>query len=194
VTPPDPSTPSRQAVLERLYHEHHATVLRYLMRRTDEQQAQDLVAEVFLVAWRRLDHVPTPAAGWLCGVARNLLANAERARRRREALTVRLGGLASAQPLNPEEHATRSDTAVLSALRRLSPADQEVLMLTAWDGLSGSEAARALGCPRAVYNVRLHRARRRLAQTLAQMEDRAPARDPGLPTTQPVMENKGVAS
>lgn len=167
MTQPDPSASGRQAVLERLYREHHDTVRRYLLRRTNPHDAEDLIVEVFLVVWRRLDDMPAAPEGWLCAIARNLLANAERARRRREALTIRLGGLATAPIPGPEERTAGSDADVIAALRRLSPADQEVLMLTAWDGLTGAQAAQALGCSRALYNVRLHRARRRLARLLA---------------------------
>ena len=44
--------------------------------------------------------------------------------------------------------------------------DREALRLVAWEGLSIADAARAAGVPRATFAMRLHRARRRLAQQL----------------------------
>src|SRR5258708_23734219 len=76
-----------------LYQRHHEAVLRYALRRTDPETARDVAAETFLVAWRRLDVVPADdrqAGPWLYGVARRVLANAERSRRRAENLTTRL--------------------------------------------------------------------------------------------------------
>jgi RNA polymerase sigma-70 factor (ECF subfamily) len=59
---------------------------------------------------------------------------------------------------------------VRAALARLSERDRETLMLVAWHGLSPSRAARAAGCTRAAFAVRLHRARARLAAQLASVE------------------------
>src|SRR5258708_37629738 len=77
-----------------LYQRHHEAVLRYALRGTDPETARDVAAETFLVAWRRLDVVPADsgmAGPWLYGVARRVLANAERSRLRAERLTTRLG-------------------------------------------------------------------------------------------------------
>ena len=77
----------------RLYGEHGRALLAYALRRTsDAQDAADLVADVFLVAWRRLDDVPPGEGGrlWLYGVARHALANQQRSERRRVRLAERL--------------------------------------------------------------------------------------------------------
>src|SRR5215467_1990764 len=76
-----------------LYQGQYEAVLRYALRRTDPETARDVVAEAFLVAWRRLDAVPADqgeARPWLYGVARRVLANAERSRRRAERVTAKL--------------------------------------------------------------------------------------------------------
>lgn len=143
-------------------------MLGYLRRRTDPATAEDLAAETFLVAWSRIEKLPDHEAGWLCGIARNLLANHNRAIRRRSENEQRNYRLEA--PLGDDtavDHVLGHDGEVLRALRRLSPADQEVLMLVAWDGLSHAEAAAALGCARPTFAVRLHRARRRMARQLA---------------------------
>jgi RNA polymerase sigma-70 factor, ECF subfamily len=187
--PPDPG---HMAAWDELYRAHHDTVLRYLLRRTDPHTAQDLVAETFLVAWQRLDDIPTTAAGWLCGTARNLLANHDRAGRRRTALSARLASQPAVSVPGPEETVT-GDLAVVAALRHLSPADQEILILAAWDQLPAADAAQVLGCSRGAYDVRLHRARARLAKAL---DDAAPDPSAGPTSTfiSPTLPRSGRAT
>jgi RNA polymerase sigma-70 factor, ECF subfamily len=91
-------------------------VLAYAVRRTpDPQDAADVVAETFLVAWRRLDAVPSgeQARPWLYGVARHTLANRQRSELRRNRLRVghpaRPRALAIATPRAPlHQHAPRA--------------------------------------------------------------------------------------
>jgi RNA polymerase sigma factor (sigma-70 family) len=153
---------------EHLFRTTYPAVRGYALRRTSPDAAQDAVAETFLVAWRRFDDVPDDALPWLFGVARRVLANQRRSSARGVALAQRLGG--AGQPESLEEHVTESDV-VRAALGRLSERDREALMLVAWHGLSRKRAARAAGCTRAAFDVRLHRARRRLA---VQLEDLDP--------------------
>jgi RNA polymerase sigma-70 factor, ECF subfamily len=80
------------ARFEALFRENADTVLAYATRRSDPDTAQEIVADTFAVAWRRLDVVPDPALPWLLGVARNVLANERRSRRRAEALMLRRFG------------------------------------------------------------------------------------------------------
>jgi RNA polymerase sigma-70 factor (ECF subfamily) len=158
----------RRVRLEALFSEHARTVRAYALRRTDPTTADDVVAEVFVVAWRRLDDLPPDPLPWLLRCARNTLSNAQRSQRRRGAL---------AQRLAAEPHIeTRGDGRLADALAALRPADRELLLLIAWDGLSPEQAASALGCSRGTLAVRLHRARRRLRRAL----DAEPAT---LPTT-----------
>ena len=166
MSPPKSVVEPRREV-EALYNEHYPTVLRYLLRRTDPETAHDLVTEVFLVAWRRINDVPSAPAGWLCGVARRLLANERRSARRREALTERMAGQLGAHQLSVEDQVINTDDAVIAALNRLPEAEREVLMLIAWDQLTAAEAATALGCSRPTFHVKLYRARRRFEKLLA---------------------------
>src|SRR4051812_46392002 len=80
---------TRAERFERLYDEHLEAVRRYVWRR-DPSIADDVVAETFLVAWRRLDDVPESARPWLIGVARNVRLNLRRGRQRQEAVVRRL--------------------------------------------------------------------------------------------------------
>lgn len=155
-----------------LYRAHFEEVMRYALRRTDPETAKDVVAETFLVAWRRLDVVPADsgmASPWLYGVARRVLANTTRARRRAERLTTRIGQDRRDNAADAAGAIAESDR-LRSALATLSELDQEALRLVGWEELDLAAAALAMGCSRATMAVRLHRARRRLEQALALTE------------------------
>jgi RNA polymerase sigma-70 factor (ECF subfamily) len=154
-----------EAAFRQFYATHRSEVLAYALRRADDpQDAADVVAETFIVAWRRWKEVPRGAAtrAWLLGVARRALANQRRGRRRRERLAGRLG-----EELRGDASFERDDdSGVLEALGRLSVADQEILMLVCWEGLSATEAARAVGISALAARSRVHRAKRRLKTEL----------------------------
>ncbi len=161
----------RRAQMDALFTSHAAEVYAFALRRTSRSAAQDVVSETFLVAWRRLDSVPETPKPWLLGVARRVLANQRRSDGRQIALRARVG---SQQPNVGEQNAaqlaeaaaTPSDGTVLAALAALTSAERDAITLMAWDGLSAEEAATVLGCSRAAFYVRVHRARRRLAAAL----------------------------
>ncbi|MGZ4218909.1 MAG: RNA polymerase sigma factor [Solirubrobacteraceae bacterium] len=156
-----------EARFRRLYAEHGRAVLAYAVRRSsDAADAADVVADTFLVAWRRLVDIPPgrEARLWLYGVARRMLANQRRAERRRERLAERLRRelpveLAAAAP-------TPGGGAVMAALGMLAEADREVLLLAAWEQLEPAEIATVLGITRTAARSRLHRARVRLREQL----------------------------
>lgn len=154
-----------QTRFEELYRAHADGVHAYALRRTTPALADDVVADVFLIAWRRLDRVPPSAYPWLLGVARRVLANRRRSDTRATALQVRLG----LEPRPEESPAGEGDGGerVLRALGSLRERDRELLMLIAWEGLSQAEAAQVLRVRRGTLSVRLHRARQRLAAALA---------------------------
>lgn len=145
---------------EQLYRRQAGAVLAYARRRTVHAAADDVVAEVFLIAWRRFSEVPEDALPWLLGVARRVLANQRRGDSRVAALRDRIRNERSTGG-----RATESDVVSpsLRALWSLSDSDQELLMLIAWDGLTRTQVAAALGLSTGAVAVRLHRARRRLA-------------------------------
>jgi RNA polymerase sigma-70 factor, ECF subfamily len=157
-------TKTREERFTRLYEEHFEPVRRYVWRR-DPAHCEDVVAETFLVAWRRLDDVPADARPWLIGVARNVRLNAHRSARRQDSVLQRLPETAA--PGGPLEAEPVSD-AVKQALHTLSESDREVLLLSVWDELDRSQIARVLGTSKSNVSVRLHRARRRFAAALEQ--------------------------
>lgn len=171
---PDPDATA--ARFEQLFRRHHRAVVAYVRRRAAGEAVDDIVGETFLVAGRRLGHVPEPELPWLLGVARNVLATHRRAVFRRRALTLKLGSSAfgaSASPDITSEVSASGDGVedrLLSALANLSAKDREALILIAWDGLEPHEAAAVLSESPGTFRVRLHRARRRLRRLL---EERA---------------------
>jgi RNA polymerase sigma factor (sigma-70 family) len=157
-----------QARFSRLYREQGRAILTYALRRVaDPEDAPDVVAETFLVAWRRFDDVPIgdDARLWLYGVARLVLGNLRRSERRRTRLGARL-----AESLRTEiaTHAAPAGEAaeVLRAMAELGAEDRELLMLVSWEELTPAEAARVLGLSALATRSRLHRARRRLRAVL----------------------------
>jgi RNA polymerase sigma-70 factor (ECF subfamily) len=156
-----------RVVFEKLYRSHAGAVLAFARRRTTPGDAEDVVAEVFLIAWRRLDDVPGDALPWLLGVARRVLANRRRSESRAAGLRARV---AAEQRTEAAVARLDADSPVLRALWSLSESDQEVLMLVAWDGLDRGRAAAVLGVTPGTLAVRLHRARRRLARARAHQQ------------------------
>jgi RNA polymerase sigma factor (sigma-70 family) len=144
-----------------IYVENYLAIFGYALRRTaTEDDAADVVAETFLVLWRRLNDAPAgdETRPWLYGIARRVLSNAHRGERRRSRLVARLMTTSS----EPSEPSPSADL-VVRALERLSERDREVLRLAAWEGLGPTEIAVALGCSVNAAKLRLHRARRRFA-------------------------------
>ncbi len=157
----------RRERFEALYAAHRAHVLRYVLRRTDgAADAADVVAETFLVVWRRLDDAPVDDVHlWMYGVARRVLANHRRGERRRTQLADQLrSDLAGRQAASAGEEEFAE---LAAAFRSLPDVDREVLALEAWEQLDVGEIAAVLGCSRNAARIRLHRARRRLRAAIA---------------------------
>ena len=160
-----------------LYEANYGSVLAYALRRVDRAVAEDVVAETFLTAWRRIGDLPEDPLPWLLGVARRTLSNHRRGVGRQDAATGRLASLHRHHEQDPaEDVADRAE--VVSAFRRLPQRDREILALIAWEGLSADRAAAALGCSVGSFWVRLHRARSRLDRELQRVGHERIAQDP----------------
>ncbi len=151
--------------LEDLFRRHEPAVFAYVRRRAPADVVDDIVAETFLVAWRRLDDVPEPALPWLLGVARRVLSTHRRGDRRRRELGSRL---AATQSMSLAAWSEDGEERTLAALAALSEKDREALMLIAWEGLTPKQAAVVLNEPAGRFRVRLHRAKRRIKALLEQ--------------------------
>ena len=155
----------RRKRFEGLFRSHADAVRGYALRRTSSDEVDDIVAETFLIAWRRFDDIPENPRPWLLGVARRVLSN----RRRSDSRVVSLSDrLAEQERRRPPVVGDDTDLrlTIEAALEQLPDKEREALRLLAWDGLSTADVAVVLGCTRATLAVRMHRARRRLAQII----------------------------
>lgn len=169
----------------RIYAAYEQQVYAYCLRRIDRDQAIDCTADTFLVAWRRISDVPDgdKALPWLYRTAHHVIGDRYRQRTRSRALVVAL----KTNPMadngdEPETVVVRreADDAVLDALQRLRPADQEVLRLSVWEELSHAEIGELLGCTAHAVDQRIHRAAKRLGRELHATAKRAPGVTPRL--------------
>lgn len=162
----------READFAALFSAHFDSLLAYTRRRTPQlADAEDAMAETYIVAWRRFADLPSDAAEqrlWLFGVAYRVIANQRRATGRRLQLTDRLK--AALLPPSPPSSAL---TDVMEAMATLPDGDQEVLRLAAWEGLSHAEIGLVLETTPNAAAIRLHRARRKLENA---MKGSAPSR------------------
>jgi RNA polymerase sigma-70 factor (ECF subfamily) len=168
---------SSEAAFRALYQHHYRSVLAYVLRRCrDDSDAQDALAETFIVAWRRLDRLPDgdhASLLWLYGVARRVLANQRRGTRRRDQLVKRLSALPRPVHVAVDSVSDPRLDIVEGAMAELRPRDREILLLAAWERLSHAEIATVLGCSENASAIRFHRARQRLIQ-LAMKDDTSP--------------------
>ena len=145
---------------------HFDAVKRYCLRRLEVGDVNDAVANVFMVAWRKVDQMPDPgdALPWLYGVARNEVSNRRRSIRRAQALTARVATRPSHTEPGPETqivaHAEYAD--LMTALATLRPTDQELLLLRTHEDLDYGAIAIVLGTTPEAVRKRLHRALQRL--------------------------------
>ena len=185
----------RTARFERLYATVFPEIAGYVRRRCGGADADDVLAQVFIVAWRRLDHIPSPPQDrlWMFGVARKTVADAERSARRQRRLGIRLanealiGGETEASPVGVASADPAADR-VLAALATLRPADREALRLVLWDALSHTEAAVILGCSANAFEIRYRRARAAVREQLAHRAN-AITPDSAVRNTAPVRGN-----
>ena len=167
----DPTDPSRREQRFRALHEAvYVDLLRFVRRRVHPTHAEDVVGDVMLVAWRRLDDVPvelSAARAWLFGVAHKTLQNARRREGRQGAVAVRIAETTpTEQGVDESVESVADRMAVAAAWPLLNAVHQEALALTVLDGLSAPEAARLLGISPTAFRLRLHRARRALRRHL----------------------------
>src|SRR4051812_23970943 len=109
-----PITTAAAERFQALYDAHAGAVLAFARRRAGPDEAEDVLAETFLVVWRRRERVPADALPWLYAVAGNVVRNRARAERRRVALRARL----AAEPPPPTD---APDPRLHEALARLKP-------------------------------------------------------------------------
>lgn len=169
-----PRAAAERLQFERLVRETRDDLLAYAMRRSaNAEDAADVLSEIYLVAWRKLEKVPPGenARLWLFGVAANVLRRGAQRHRSSEALIERL----ASEPLDRGQVESVADEdqrirALHAGLASLRARDREILTLTAWEGLTPKQIATVTGIPTNVVRVRLHRARSRLRRRLTHMQ------------------------
>ena len=150
-----------EGAFSRLYDRYARVVHGLLMARVARDDVDDLVQDVFLTAWRRLDDLRDPAAfgGWLAMIARNRATDFHR----RTTEHVEL-------PANLESRGAASEraeaNAALAAIRALPEAYRETLVLRLVEGLTGPEIAERTGLTPASVRVNLHRGMKLLRTAL----------------------------
>jgi RNA polymerase sigma-70 factor (ECF subfamily) len=179
---------AERARFEALAHVVAEPLHRYLLRRADPDQVDDVLSDTLLVLWRRIEDVPglqpapepdAPAEHfpdpdevlpWCYGVARGCLANARRAERRRRSLLERLTWTAStADTASTAAGVARSGadhSDLHAALAQLRPLDREIVLLWAYEELAPSRIAEVTGLSANAVSIRLHRAKKKLAARL----------------------------
>jgi len=174
------SPQEREQRFRQIYDAAYVDLLGFVRRRVHPAHAEDVVGDVMLVAWRRLDEVPaelSAARAWLFGVARKTLQNTRRRDNRHDAVAVRLAEVRQG-PDDAGQHldlvAHRVDIAAAWPL--LSALHQEAIALSVLDGLTAPEAAAVLSISSTAFRLRLSRARRTLRRHVdsASAADRRP--------------------
>ena len=150
-----------ESAFTRLYERYARMVHGVLLARVARQDVEDLVQDVFLTAWKRLDALRDPAAfgGWLAMIARNRATDSHRRATDFVALPPDLTSPAAA-PAEAEANAA------LAAIRTLPEAYRETLMLRLVEGLTGPEIAARTGLTPASVRVNLHRGMKMLREAL----------------------------
>lgn len=169
----------------RIYRRHYGDIRRFAGRRVAEGEVDDVTAEVFIVAWRRLSESPAEerVLPWLYGIARRVLANEFRRSRRADALVDHVAGQSAGPAGTDHAEAVADRLTTAAAFDRLREEDREVLRLVAWENLTGAEVAIVLGCARTTAAMRINRARRRLLKTLHDSEPRRSSEQVGTVST-----------
>ena len=158
----------RGAEIARVIATHRNAIMRYAMRRLDDTEAaEDLVAETFVVAWKRLDVLPPrdEELFWLYAIAHRVLSSSLRARRRSLRLESRLAFEREVVTDVPR-YDDQDIKVLLEALALLREDERELLQLTYWERLSYRETGLVLGCSEKAAGVRISRARQHLRSLL----------------------------
>lgn len=149
------------AIFEEFYEETVDAVTSYVLRRCDPSDAQDVISESYVIAWRKHAHTAPNPIGFLLLTARRVLDRTRRGQASRDVVAERLSRLMSRSGPSAEDVALRRRD-VAEALAAMADLDREALLLTVWDGFSSADAGLVLGLSAGAIRVRVHRARQHL--------------------------------
>jgi RNA polymerase sigma-70 factor (ECF subfamily) len=170
-----------EAKFRTAFDAHYDAVARYCLRRIAAGEVNDVVADVFVIAWRKIDAMPhgDSALPWLYAVARNELRNRHRSALRLRRLGERAAAQGAGDDPGPEPVVVaRSEYRdLMAALRTLRRGDQEVLLLRTQEELGYEQIALVIGSTPEAARKRVARALQRLRR-IAGIPDPAPMSAP----------------
>lgn len=176
--------PPDDAGFQHMYLTHRDAVWSYIVRRTKRDNVDDAVAEVFTVAWRKIDRSPDveEQLPWLYGISKNVVRNVNRSSMRRHRLWTRVVAIPPEDVPAAEVQVVRNleDAELLSAVAGLRTVDQELLRLRTWEELSIKDIAVVVGMSPKAVESRLVRIRKNLARVLAVQSSPSHVVRPGL--------------
>ena len=171
------------AAFATIFDRHAGVIHRFLARRIDPADADQLVGEVFRIAFERrssYDLDRSSARPWLYGIATNVIAHHRRSELRRLRAMARLVATQREDHDDPVgERATATTDAdrgwdrLVDAIDCLPADERDTLLLYAWEELGYADIAAALDVPIGTVRSRLNRARRRLRA----VQDTPPRKD-----------------
>jgi RNA polymerase sigma factor (sigma-70 family) len=174
--------PEQFAALFRL---HAPEIGRYVTRRIGADAAEDVVAETFLVAFRRrsdYDLTRADARPWLYGIATNLVGRHRRSETRLLRALARTGRDPLAESftdrVDAEVSAGAAGRLLAAALAKLPPQHRDTLLLVAWGEMTYEQAALALGVPTGTVRSRVSRARKTIRRALSEIDPSALHEEP----------------
>jgi RNA polymerase sigma-70 factor (ECF subfamily) len=162
-----------------IFDRHVDPIGRYVVRRLGQARTDDIVSEVFRVAFEQRGsfRADQPSAlPWLYGIAANVVRREHRDASRHLAALRRMAGRGSVSGDPLLESADRIDARndageLVGALASLTSDEREVLFLVAWEQLTPTEIANVLGVPPGTVRTRLLRARRAVRAYLHDHDD-----------------------
>lgn len=149
------------AAFVEIFWRHGSAVHAYLARRTGRQDADDLLSEVWLRAFKGragYDRRCRDARPWLYGIARNVLRAHWRETARPLAFAEEGAALDPWSDTDRRLDAAAQVEMLRPTLALLSEDEREVLLLVVWEQLAPAEVAMTLGIPQGTARSRLHRA------------------------------------
>ncbi len=150
-----------------LWEAYAGAIYAFAARRISQSCVEDVVADTFLVAWRRRDDVPDKALPWLYGVAGNVVRQSYRNDDRWRRLLERIGAETPSAVASSENELSLE---FRDALAVMDWEEREILLLVGWEGLTRREVADVLGTTPSAARMRLSRARRRFEEILKKQE------------------------
>ncbi len=153
-----------------MYTTHRDAVWSYAVRRVARDDVDDAVAEVFTVAWRKIDHSPDTEEQlpWLYGIGKNVVRNVNRSANRRQRLWMKAAAMPTTDSPASDVQVVRNleDAELLTAVSRLRSIDRELLRLRTWEELPIKDIALVVGMSPKSVESRLVRIRKNLARML----------------------------